>query len=284
MLATLVKEPFSKKGWIFERKFDGERCLVVKKENEVRLYSRNRKSLNEYYPELVAALKKQRKDFVVDGEIVAKSFASLQTRMQRKSAGKKVPVVLYLFDALNMQGEDLRGVELIERKKALKKGIVFGGAVRYVTDVKTKGVEAFRGAHEKKWEGIIAKRADGKYVSKRSREWLKFKCEKKATFVIAGFTAPKGSRVGIGALILGYEKGGALKYAGKVGTGFDTALLLDLAKKLKRIEREKSPFVGGVPKGVHFVTPKYRCEVAFTEWTNDGKLRHPRFVKRVGKK
>lgn len=283
MLATLVKEPFSDKEWIFERKFDGERCLVVKKGKEVTLYSRNRKKLNGYYPELAELLKKQRKDFVVDGEIVAKSFSSLQKRMQRKIPDKKIPVTLHLFDALNVQGEDLRKKPLLVRKKALKRALSFSGKIHYVRHVKTKGIEAFQIAERKKWEGVIAKRASSHYVSKRSKEWLKFKCEKKGTFAIAGFTAPKGGRLGLGALILGHKKEGQLRYTGKVGTGFNEALLQTLAKKLKRIERTHSPFLKSSPKGVHFVTPKFFCEVAFTEWTNDGKLRHPRFLKMVRK-
>lgn len=283
MLATLVKEPFSDKDWIFEKKFDGQRCIVVKKGQDVTLYSRNRKNLNRAYPELVELLKKQRKSFVVDGEIVAKTFASLQKRMQRKVAEEKIPVALYLFDALNVQGEDLRAKPLLERKKALKKAISFSGKLHYVKHVKTKGIEAFQQAERKKWEGIIAKRAASQYVSKRSKDWLKFKCEKTGTFVIAGFTQPKGSRVGIGALILGHKKEGKWRYIGKVGTGFNTELLQLLAKKLKRIERDSPPFTGRFPKEVHFVMLKYFCKLAFTEWTNDGKLRHPRFFKMVGK-
>jgi len=284
MLATLVKEPFSDPEWIFERKFDGERCVVVKKGDAVTIYSRSRKKLNDFYPELVASFEKQRKDFVVDGEIVAKTFSDLQTRMQSRSEGKKVPVMLHLFDALTVDGEDVRMLGTLDRKKALKRCISFGGKLRYVTHVKGKGIEAFERAEKRKWEGVIAKRADARYVSKRSRDWLKFKCEKRAQFYIAGFTAPKGSRVGIGALILGVKKRGELVFAGKVGTGFDTKLLQSLAKKLKRIERQKSPFDSGTVRGVHFVTPRYRCEVAFTEWTNDGKLRHPRFVRLVNGK
>lgn len=279
MLATLVEEPFSDKEWIFEKKFDGERCLVVKRGKEVSLYSRNRKKLNGHYPELAEALKKQKKDFVVDGEIVAKNFSSLQKRMQRKVPDKKIPVALYLFDALNVQGVDLRKKPLIERKKTLKRALSFSGKIHYVTHVRTKGVEAFRQAEKKKWEGVIAKRASSQYVSKRSKDWLKFKCAKKETFVIAGFTAPNGSRVGIGALILGHKKDGQLRYAGKVGTGFSIAFLQTLAKKLQRIKRAHSPFLKTLVKGAQFVEPKYFCQVVFTEWTNGGKLRHPRFLK-----
>lgn len=278
MLATLVKEPFSRPNWIFEKKFDGERCLIVKKGEKVFLYSRNKKNLNTQYPELVNALKKQKKDFVVDGEIVAKSFSLLQKRMQRKTPIQKIPVVLHLFDILNAQGKDLRANPLIERKKELKKTISFSGKVRYVTHIKTNGLQAFRNAEKKRWEGIIAKKADAPYISKRSKDWLKFKCEKKDIFLIVGFTPPQGSRVGIGALILGYKKQGLLFYAGKVGTGFNTALLQLLAKKLKKIERSASSFPGQFPQEAHFVIPKYRCHVAFTEWTNKNRLRHPRFL------
>ncbi len=286
MLATLVEEPFSDKEWIFERKLDGERCLVVKNEKQVSLFSRNRKNLNLIYPELVTLFSKQKvKNFVLDGEIVAfegkqTSFEKLQKRMQCKKGLRKFPVYFYAFDLLCVNRVNLTKLPLLKRKLLLRKKIQFSNQCRFVTHTKTKGIEKFQSACKMGWEGIIAKRADSIYVSKRSRDWLKFKCEQRGKFLIVGYTDPKRSRVGLGALLIGYKKGGKLYYAGKVGTGFDTALLKSLSQKLKKIEIQKPRFENQhiFQPGSHFVTPKYSCKVAFIEWTNQKRLRHPRFL------
>lgn len=279
-LATLTDEPFSDKDWIFEEKFDGIRCIAVKSKGSVKLYSRNRKLLNKDFPEIVKALEaKKTKDYVVDGELVTfvgkvTSFSKLQNRKR-----EKMKIYLYLFDLLKWDGEDRRKLPLIERKKMLKAKFPFGGLIRYTTHMKKNGELYFKRAAKKGLEGIIAKRSDAPYRGKRTRDWLKCKCSKGQELVIGGYTDPRRSRVGFGALLVGYYDKGTLKYAGKVGTGYDTQLLQTLHKRLEKIERTTCPFSSKPKeKNVHFVRPSLVCQVDFTEWTKDGKLRHPRFI------
>jgi len=283
MLATLTKKYFSDPQWIFEKKLDGIRCIVVKKGKRVTIYSRNRKHLNISFPELVKPFEKQQGDFIVDGEIIASSFSKLQERMHVKNPSKvkrSIKVALYLFDILNDNGTVTTKLPLIERKKALKKRIQFGGGVRYTTHRKTNGERFLKEACKKNWEGLIAKRAEGRYVHKRSRDWLKFKCVRGETFVICGYTKPQGSRLGFGALLIGYPGTGKLRYAGKVGSGYDRALLKTLGARLQKIERKTSPFKD--PKvssrGVTWVQPRIKVKIGFTERTSGGLLRHPRFI------
>lgn len=283
MLATLTKKYFSDPKWIFEKKFDGVRCIVVKKEKKVTLYSRNRKRLNVSFPELVKAFEGQRGSFVVDGEIVASSFSKLQERMHIKDpkrVKRSIKVAIYLFDILNDNGSPTTKLSLIERKKLLKKRITFRSGVRYTTHRKSQGEKFLKEACKKNWEGVIAKKAESKYVPKRSRDWLKFKCVKGETFVICGYTQPRGSRVGFGALLIGYPGKGKLRYAGKVGTGYDTALLKKLGARLARLERKSSLFKEDkIPtRGVTWVQPRIKVKVGFTERTKEGRLRHPRFI------
>jgi DNA ligase D-like protein (predicted ligase) len=288
MLATLTKKRFSREDWIYERKLDGERCLVFKRGKKVRMVSRNKKSLNQHYPELVEELEKQDKSFVADGEVVAfednrTSFSRLQSRMHTSSkeeAGKSgVTVYYYLFDLLHLEGYDVTKMELRHRKKLLKKSLDFEDHVRYLPHRNTEGEKYHKQACKKGWEGVIAKKADSTYAHTRSKNWLKFKCGKRQEFVIGGFTDPKGERKGFGALLIGYYDDDDLVYAGKVGTGFDNEMLKTLSGKLKRIEIDDPPFDWGDPprKGIHWVKPKLVGEAGFTEWTEDGKLRHPRF-------
>jgi len=286
MLATLTKKYFSDPKWIFEKKFDGVRCIVVKKEKKVILYSRNRKKLNVSFPEIVKAFERQRGSFVVDGEIVAGSFSKLQERMHikdPKKVKKSIKVAIYLFDILNDNGTITTKLPLVERKKLLKKKISFKGGIRYTAHRKSQGERFLKEACKKNWEGLIAKRAESKYVSKRSRDWLKFKCVKGETFVICGYTQPQGSRIGFGALLIGYPGTGKLRYAGKVGTGYDTALLKKLGARLSRLERKASPFKDPkVPsRGVTWVKPHIKARIGFTERTKRGLLRHPRFIQEV---
>lgn len=279
-LATLSKEIFSDKNWIYEEKFDGIRCIGVKSKGKVSLYSRNHKSLNQDFPEIVEVLEnKKSKDFVVDGEVVAfegkvTSFSKLQQRKQ-----KKIAVYYYLFDLLLWDGIDLKDLPLLERKKELKKHIPFGGRIRYTPHIKARGEDSYKKACKKGLEGIIAKRGNDTYHSKRTTNWLKFKCVNQQEFVIGGYTEPSGSRVGFGALLIGYYDKGKLKYAGKVGTGYNAKTLEDLTKKLKKLKRESCPFsTKPKEKHAHYVRPALVCEINFTEWTNDGKLRHPSFL------
>jgi bifunctional non-homologous end joining protein LigD len=290
MLATLTKHRFSDSGWVFERKLDGERCLAFRSGEDVRLLSRNRLRLDANYPEVVAALGSLGcDDFIVDGEIVAvaggrTSFSRLQQRMKvhRPSSAlvSRVPVQLYVFDLLWLRGRDLRATPLRERKRLLRHVLSFGGALRFSSHVNGRGEALFERACRSGWEGVIAKRADGAYVQARSKDWLKFKCENRQELVIAGFTDPRGQRSGFGALLVGYHEGDDLRYAGKVGTGYDERALRSLTEELTMLERPVSPFRElGVPrKGVHWVEPELVAEVAFSEWTRDGKLRHPRFL------
>lgn len=290
MLATLTDERFSRQGWLFEPKLDGERCLAFGDRGTLRLLSRNQIELNERYPEIVAAFRNQpTAAFIADGEVVTSdggvtSFAKLQQRMQvaRPSLDlrRKVPVWLYLFDLLYVDRYDVRSVPLRYRKQLLRMTFHFNGSLRFTEHRETEGEAFYQEACRRGWEGIIAKDGDGVYVSGRTRAWLKFKCTHEQEFVIAGYTDPHGGRIGFGALLVGVYQRGKLVYAGKVGTGFDHATLERLGKQLARLETAASPFAGGgfPRRGAHWVEPKLVAQVGFTEWTPGGKLRHPRFI------
>jgi bifunctional non-homologous end joining protein LigD len=289
-LATLTHERFSGPDWIFERKFDGERCLAFAGGSRIRLVTRNKKESSRVYPEIVDALEAQRdSDFIVDGEIVA--FDGGQTRFERLQQRigvedpdpelcAKVPVYFYLFDILYADGRDVRALPLRERKKLLRGLLPFRDPLRFTVHRAGDGETYWKEACRKGWEGVIAKRADAPYRAGRSSDWLKFKCEATQEFVIGGYTDPQRSRAGFGALLLGYhDPDGQLAYAGKVGTGFDTQTLLRLHDELAGLERDRPPFARGtLPRSrVHWVEPRLVGQVAFTEWTRDGQLRHPRF-------
>ena len=280
MKAVLTDERFSDPGWIYERKLDGIRCIAIKAEKQVRLLSRNDLSLNGRFPEVVEALEADPAiDFVVDGEVVAfagsqTSFARLQQRGERPTR-----VFYYVFDILYLAGRDVTALPLRERKAMLRKVLGFHGPVRLTPHRNRDGEALFREACRKGWEGLIAKRADSPYVHGRSRDWLKFKCSAEQELVIGGFTAPRGSRTDLGALLLGYYEGGRLRYAGKVGTGFNRAELARLAGLLEPLCRDDSPFADQVrERNVTWVEPKLVAEVGFSEWTRDGRLRHPRYL------
>jgi len=193
---------------------------------------------------------------------------------------RKVPVWFYFFDLLYLDRYDMREVPLRYRKEVLRNAFDFQGSLQFTEHRKTEGEDYYRRACQKRWEGIIAKNGDSMYVSRRTRDWLKFKCRQEQEFVIGGYTDPRGSRSGFGALLLGYYRGGKLVYAGKVGTGFDQDLLRRLGEKLARLETPVSSFAeDGLPRrGVHWVKPKLIAQIGFTEWTAGGKLRHPRFL------
>jgi bifunctional non-homologous end joining protein LigD len=287
-LATLTDERFSDPDWIFERKLDGVRCLAFRDGRRVHLLTRNRQSLNGTYPELVEALAAQPcSKFVVDGEIVAfegrrTSFARLQGRLgltdpdEARSSG--IPVFYYLFDLMHLDDESTTEVPLLWRKRLLRRSFQFDDPLRYTTHRVGDGESAFAAAYRRGDEGVMAKLADAPYAGKRSSNWLKFKCSRDQEFVIVGYTAPKGSRVGLGALLLGYHDGDVLRYAGKVGTGFDTATLRSLHKRLSGTEHDHPTVDGAKVPGAHWVRPTSVAQVAFSEWTRDGKLRHPRYL------
>jgi bifunctional non-homologous end joining protein LigD len=289
-LATLTKDRFSDPAWLYERKFDGERCLAYRAGGQLRLMTRNQKNVSGTYPELATALAAQDcADFVVDGEVVAfdgetTSFGRLQQRLGVHEPGAdllaSVPVYFYLFDILWADGRDVRALPLRERKDVLHQLLAFGDPVRYATHRTHDGEAYYAHACASGWEGLVVKRGDSPYRAGRSRDWLKFKCQNNQEFVIGGYTDPKGSRTGFGALLLGYyDPDGQLVYAGKVGTGFNDATLASLAGTLAGLERPQPAFArGSLPRsGVHWVEPRLVGQVAFSEWTTAGQLRHPRY-------
>jgi bifunctional non-homologous end joining protein LigD len=289
-LATLTKDRFSDPQWLFERKLDGERLLTFRDASGVRLLTRNDRDVTGTFPEVADALRAQEAGgFVVDGEVVAfrdgqTSFSMLQQRLgvAHPAAGliKDFPVSYYIFDVLFADGQDTRGLPQRERKDKLRALLDFAGPLRYTEHRVGDGEAFYRQACVDGWEGLIAKRADAPYAEGRTRNWLKFKCIAGQEFVIGGYTDPQGSRLGLGALLVGYyDADGRLNYAGKVGTGFTTATLRSLQASLSALERDSSPFAGGRPPraGVHWAEPRLVAQIEFAEWTTDGLLRQPRF-------
>jgi bifunctional non-homologous end joining protein LigD len=292
MLATLTETLPTQGKWVYEPKLDGVRALIYVSGGSVRIFSRNRKPLNDAYPELVDALEPAvRGDAVLDGEIVAfdpergvTSFARLQQRMQLRDPVRarrsQVPIHLYLFDCLFYEGVDLTGLPLIDRKAVLRDVVWFDDPIRFTPHKTTGSAAMLREACAQGAEGILAKRADSRYVSARSTDWLKLKCVLQQELVIGGYTAPQGSRERLGALLVGYYEGKSLRYAGKVGTGYDRRTLELLHRRLVPLHRDTSPFSEGpAPAGdIQWVAPKLVAQIGFSEWTSAGLLRHPRFL------
>lgn len=288
MLATLTHDYFSRNDWIYERKLDGERVLAVRTGDAVHLMSRNRKDISGAYPELVEAIAGAVKaDCILDGEVVAfegdtTSFSRLQQRMQIRDAdiARKSPVKVcyYLFDIVHAAGYNCDKLPLDERKKLLKDMVAFDDPLRYTIYRRGDGEAFLKEACKRGWEGLIAKRSDAPYTHGRSRDWLKFKCSAGQELVIGGFTKPHGNRSNFGALLVGYYDDGKLRYAGKVGTGFDRETLDRVGSLLRARKQESCPFDDEVrEKQVTWVKPELVGEFGFTEWTGSGKLRHPRF-------
>ena len=281
MAATLTQERFSDPAWIFERKLDGIRCIAIGDGEGVRLLSRNALSLDGRFPEIAAALVGAvGASFVLDGEIVAfdgsqTSFSTLQQRGGRRP----VEAFLYLFDLLYLDGRDATALPLRARKGLLRRAVAAAGPIRITPHRNTEGEALYRRACAAGWEGVIAKRADSPYVHGRSRDWLKFKCTAEQEMVIGGFTAPRGSRTDLGALLVGHMEDGRLRYAGKVGTGFTRATLGDLAGRLAPLRRGDPPFADAPRfRDATWVEPHLVAQIGFAEWTRDGRLRHPRFL------
>jgi len=289
MLATLSNRRSFDDDWIFERKLDGIRAVAYRDGARVRLASRTGQWLERTYPEIVEALAAQPMDrFVVDGEIVAMdggrtSFALLQRRMgltrEADVRASAVKVTYFLFDLLHLDGHDTTVLPLRNRKELLRRAFDFTAPLRYTPHRGHGGQEMLDEACRQGWEGLIAKRADSRYVQRRSPHWLKLKCQAAQELVIGGFTEPSGSRIGFGALLLGYYDNGRLRYAGKVGTGYDTATLRRLRQRLDTLEQRNPPFDEPVrERAAHWVRPELVAQVGFSEWTRDGRLRHPRFL------
>ncbi len=294
MLATLDERAPSDKGWLFEIKFDGVRVLAARRGEQVELYGRSGQLITGRYPDLVRALLALPVEhFVIDGEIVAldergrPSFQRLQPRMaltdprEIEAAAARVPVEGVFFDCLALDGHDLRRLPLTRRKDCLRLLVPPLGPVHYVDHVLEHGPAFLEAANEQRLEGIVAKKAASSYTGGRSRDWIKVKCQRRQEFVIGGYTDPQGSRGHFGALHIGVYDGARLVYVSKVGTGFDRAGLKSLWEKLQPLARATPPFdTGAIPKGKshHWVEPRLVCEVRFSDWTNDGGIRHPTFI------
>jgi bifunctional non-homologous end joining protein LigD len=260
MAATLTQERFSGPEWIFERKFDGIRLLAFKHSSDVRLYSRNR--LPQNIPSVANAIASLPVDtLILDGEIT----------WDRSGA-------YHVFDVVWFDGHDVSSLP-IEQRRAILEQLPFEPPLAHVEQLPDRS--PWERAREEGWEGVIAKRRGSRYEHRRSPHWLKMKCEASQEFVVGGFTDPQGTRVGLGALLVGYFDHEDLVFAGKIGTGFDTRLLLELRSRLDALEIAATPFTKatGLPRlRAHWVRPEVIVQVAFIEWTVHGKLRHPRLL------
>ena len=261
MAATLTQERFTGPDWIFERKLDGIRLLAFKQRGDVRLLSRNR--LLQHLPSIAEAIANLPvREIILDGE------ATWGPR----------GVGYHVFDIMWIDGRDVTSLTLDERRVLLAKLPLRSPLVR-VTPLDDE--KPWDRACREGWEGVVAKRRDSRYEHRRSPHWLKMKCELAQEFVVGGFTDPQGKRVGLGALLVGYFEDGNFVFAGKIGTGLDTKLLLQLRARLDQLETPKPPFTrgSGLPRSrAHWVEPEVVVQVGFIEWTVHGKLRHPRLL------
>lgn len=269
MAATLTQDRFGGPDWLFERKFDGIRLLAYKQGDEVRLYSRNR--LLQNLPSVVSAVRALPVDEVIlDGEMTWDGHSGY-----------------HVFDILWIDGRLVTPLP-IEERRALLKSLPFEAPLQRVELLNDP--EPWDRARREGWEGVIAKRRGSPYEHRRSKHWLKMKVEAAQEFVVGGFTDPQGARVGLGALLVGYyaprpdagsnDEADDLVFAGKIGTGFDTKLLVDLRRRLDELAVEKTPFTKGtgLPRHGHWVRPEIVVQIGFIEWTVHGKLRHPRLL------
>ncbi|HEX3245846.1 MAG TPA: ATP-dependent DNA ligase [Chloroflexota bacterium] len=267
MAATLTQERFTGPDWVFERKLDGIRLLAYKQRGDVRLYSRNRLLQNAAYPSVVDAVGSlPNEELILDGE----ALGVWGHRGDR--------VAYHVFDLLWRDGRDLTSEPLDVRREVLS-ALPMSPPLELVP--RLDDPSPWERACAEGWEGVIAKRRYSVYEHRRSPHWLKMKCEATQELVVGGFTDPQGSRVGLGALLVGYFEGVDFVFAGKVGTGFNTKLLLELRERLDKLETSIPPFTRaiGLPRtAVHWVKPDIVVQVAFIEWTGDGKLRHPRLL------
>jgi bifunctional non-homologous end joining protein LigD len=266
MAATLTADRFADPGWIFERKLDGIRMLAFKDGAHIRLLSRNQLPLTDSYPAVARAIAALPIDHaILDGEATG-------------AWGKQGKADYHVFDVLWLNGRDVTALTLEERH-ALLSDIPFRLPIARVARV--NGAKPWEHACRHGWEGVIAKRVDSPYEHRRSKHWLKMKCEASQELVVGGFTDPQGSRVGLGALLVGYFEGHDFVFAGKVGTGLDTRLLREMRSRLDPLIVTEPLFTRGtgLPRiRAHWVKPHVVVQVAFTEWTVHGKLRHPRLL------
>jgi len=278
MLATLAPEPFDKPGWDYEEKYDGDRMLAYKEEDRVRLLSRNGKDKTDSFPRIAAAIRSlQPVTLLLDGEVVVFDKKGV-SRFQLLQQVKGEPVYA-VFDCLFLEGKDLRREPLAMRRDAMERSIGSSKVLLPSHRLATNGLESFRIAKHRGYEGLVAKDLSAPYVEARSTKWLKVKVHQEDEFVIAGYTRPAGSRQHFGALLLGaYDKEG-LHYVGKVGTGFDQETLATLYRKFQPFAMAQ-PALLNPPreKGVVFLAPRLIAQISFEEWTADRKLRQPVFL------
>jgi len=286
-LATLVATPPSGDEWLHEIKYDGYRIGARVRRGRVSLYTRNGNDWSAAFPEIGAAVQKlELDDALIDGEaaiVLPDGRTSFQALQNTGDAAQRGTLVYFVFDLLRLNGEILEALPLEERKARLKKLVGAGktGRIRFSEHIEGNGEAFFSEACRAGLEGIVSKRRDQPYRAGRHGGWVKTKCVQRQEFVIGGFTDPEGMRAGLGALLIGYYEGERLVFCGKVGTGFTHKMALDLRAKLDRIETKASPFTppppGWLGRNAHWVKPTLVCEVVFTEWTTDGKIRHPSF-------
>ena len=290
-LATLSHERFWEDGWVYERKLDGQRCLAVRTGRGTKLYSRSGRDVTVAFPEIAEALEQQAStDFVIDGEVVAfegsrTSFARLQPRIHLSSAEKArrsgVPVYFYVFDVLRADGEDVRDRPLLDRKRRLRELLTFEGPIRYTPHRRRGGEEYFAEACRKGWEGLIAKRDDAPYATGRTDRWLKFKCEAGQELVVVGWTDPEGSRVALGALLLGLPR---RRRPGVRRQGRHRLLPVGAARPARPADQARGRRVARARRARCRArpctgrSPGWSPQVAFTEWTSANQLRHPRYL------
>lgn len=283
MLATLYKEPFDSEDWVYEIKFDGYRAVAEINKNEVDLHSRNLNSFNTQFAPIYKALKRFNFEAILDGEIViqneeGKSDFQLLQNYQKTGEGN---LIYYVFDILYYEGYNLTSLPLLERKNILQEILPESDSIFYSDHIENNGKDFFKLAQEKQLEGIIAKRKDSGYlIGKRSKDWLKLKTLLRQEAVIVGYTNPRGARKDLGALVLAVYEGDELVYIGHSGTGFNEKSLNDIKKKLEPYKIEKSPLKEKVKgsSNINWVKPKFVCEVNFSEWTQEGSMRHPVFM------
>ena len=278
MLATLVDRPFHRPGWVYEEKYDGYRILAYKEGGKVSLLSRNAKSRTEAFAEIAAAIGRlPSRELLLDGEVVAFDRGRV-SRFQLLQRGEAPPFYA-VFDCLYRNRRDLRSEPLVVRRREMETAIKGGDRLLASRRLAGNGLAAFRAAKRKGFEGLVAKDASAPYLEGRSPKWLKVKVHQEEEFVIAGYTAPSGSRAFIGALLLAGYRGGRLEYVGKVGTGFTDSTLASLHAAFRPLVRKRSP-LSDPPreKRVVWLAPRLVAQIAFAEWTDDGKLRQPVFL------
>lgn len=284
MLAKEIDAPFDNKEWIFEIKWDGYRAISEINKKRVKLYSRKGNSFLSTYPIIAKELQQINENVIIDGEIVVlddegkPNFQKLQDYRNHP----QYTICYYVFDILSFKGKKVCLIPLIKRKELLKNIMIKSEIVKYADHVSTKGISFFKAAKQKKLEGIIAKKSSSYYYpGQRSIDWLKIKMHKTQEAIICGFTQPSGSRKFFGALVLGIKENNHLKYVGHSGSGFNQRSLQEVYNRLQSLIQKKSPFNQPIKTNmpVTWVKPQLVCEVNFTEWTNDKKMRHPIFLR-----